>query len=75
MMLEQYSSWYKCSCLANLIGFLGEVIMRIEIGERVEVCYLDFQENFYSVNHRLPDQKMKVLKMKFASGGQAGIIH
>ena len=41
------------SCLTNLLCFLDEVTGRLDRGEKVEVCYLDFQKAFDSVNHRL----------------------
>ena len=41
------------SCLTNLLVFLDEVTERVDQGEEVVVCYLDFQKAFDSVNHRL----------------------
>lgn len=36
------------SCLLNLLGFLDEVTARLNKGEMVEVCYLDFSMAFDS---------------------------
>ena len=41
------------SCQTNLILFLDEITHRLNLGEDVEVCYMDFRKAFDSVNHRL----------------------
>ena len=41
------------SCTTNLLCFLDEITERIDRGERVEVCYLDFRKAFDLVNHRM----------------------
>ena len=40
------------SCTTNLLCFLEEITDRLDRGERVEVCYLDFRKAFDLVNHR-----------------------
>ena len=47
------------SCLTNLLSFLDEVTERMDRGEEVEVCYLDFQKAFDSVCHRLLLKKLE----------------
>ena len=46
------------SCLSNLLCFMDEVTRRIDEGQHIEVCYLDFSKAFDSVNHRLLQQKL-----------------
>lgn len=41
------------SCLSNLLKFLDIVTDKLDKGLQVNVCYLDFQKAFDSVNHRL----------------------
>ena len=41
------------SCTTNLLCFLDEITERLDRGEQVEVCYLDFRKAFDLVNHRL----------------------
>ena len=48
------------SCLTNLLSYLDEVTARIDRGEKVEVCYLDFQKAFDTVNHRHLLHKLEV---------------
>lgn len=48
------------SCLTNLLCFLDEVTDRMDRGEDVEVCYLDFQKAFDSVCHRLLLRKLEI---------------
>ena len=55
----QHGFLKKRSCLSNLLAFLDEVTRRIDEGQRVEVCYLDFRKAFDSVNHRLLIMKLK----------------
>ena len=50
---EQHGFMARRSCLSNLLCFLDEIHQRMDRGEYVEVCYLDFQKAFDSVNHRL----------------------
>ena len=53
----------KRSCLTNLLAFMDEITSRLENGERVEVCYLDFHKAFDSVNHRLLVGKLRAFKI------------
>ena len=46
------------SCLTNLLGFFDVITDKLDRGQQVEVCYLDFQKAFDSVNHRLLDWKL-----------------
>ena len=55
----QHGFLKKRSCLSNLLSFLDEVTSRIDEGQKVEVCYLDFRKAFDSVNHRLLLRKLK----------------
>jgi hypothetical protein len=50
---RQHGFMKKRSCLSNLLCFLDEITIRLDKGEKVEVCYLDFQKAFDSVNHRM----------------------
>ena len=50
---NQHGFMRKRSCMSNLIAFLDEVTARVDRGEDVEVCYMDFRKAFDSVNHRL----------------------
>ena len=43
----------KKSCLTNLTCFLDKITKRLDEGQEVEVCYLDFSKAFDLVNHRL----------------------
>jgi ribonuclease P/MRP protein subunit RPP40 len=56
---EQHGFVKKRSCLTNLISFLDDITERLDRGEPVEVCYLDFQKAFDSVNHRLLMLKLR----------------
>ena len=51
------------SCLTNLLSFLDEVTQRLDEGQRVEVCYLDFRKAFDSVNHRLLIHKLRSMRL------------
>ena len=55
------------SCLTNLLVFLDEVTRRLDEGQQVEVCYLDFSKAFDSVNH-------KMLKLKMLNLGIVGKV-
>lgn len=46
----------KRSGFLSKISFLNKVASRLDKGKRVEICYLDFQKAFNSVNHRLPSK-------------------
>ena len=59
MSADQHGFRRRRSCLSNLLCFLDEVTRRIDRGEEVEVCYLDFQKAFDSVNHRLLSAKLE----------------
>jgi hypothetical protein len=50
---NQHGFTKKRSCTSNLLCFMDEITRRIDRSERVEVCYLDFQKAFDTVNHRL----------------------
>ncbi|MGL5707265.1 MAG: RNA-directed DNA polymerase, partial [Aeromonas sp.] len=41
------------SCLTNLLSFMNEVTCRLDEGQEVEVCYIDFSKAFDSVSHDL----------------------
>ena len=53
----------KRSCLTNLLAFLDEITDRLDQGDEVEVCYLDFQKAFDSVNHRFLLLKLEALRV------------
>ena len=57
--LRQHGFTRGRSCLSNLLAFLDEVTTRLDNGEDVEVCYMDFRKAFDSVNHRLLLMKLK----------------
>ena len=48
------------SCHTNLLPFIDEITRRLDRGDRVEVCYLDFRKAFDSVDHRLLIRKISV---------------
>ena len=50
---HQHGFRARRSCTTNLILFMEEVTKRLDQKQEVEVCYLDFQKAFDSVNHRL----------------------
>jgi ribonuclease P/MRP protein subunit RPP40 len=60
---EQHGFVKKKSCLTNLMSFLNEITKRLDKGETVEVCYLDFQKAFDSVNHRFLMKKLTTFKL------------
>ena len=56
---EQHGFTKNRSCLTNLLTCLDEVTNRVDNGEQVEICYLDFRKAFDSVNHRLLLAKLR----------------
>lgn len=44
MIAEHHGFCRKRSNMTNVIGLLDEVTSRIDKGERVKFCYLDFQK-------------------------------
>ena len=49
------------SCLTNLLVFFDHITQKLDDGEEIDVCYLDFQKAFDSVNHQLLIKKLKSL--------------
>ena len=49
----------KRSCLTNLLSFMEEVTKRVDEGDLIDVCYLDFSKAFDSVSHHLLFQKLQ----------------
>ena len=49
------------SCLTNLLAFFDQVTQLLDEGKEVDVCYLDFQKAFDSVNHELLIWKLRSL--------------
>lgn len=43
-IMEQHGFWRKNSCATDLVGFLDDVAGELNGGEKVEVCFLDFQK-------------------------------
>lgn len=80
---QQHGFIRKKSCLSNLLCFLDEITKRIDKGQRVEVCYLDFQKAFDSVNHRFLLAKLESFQLgkgligwieKFLVGRQINVV-
>jgi hypothetical protein len=63
MSAKQHGFVKGRSCLTNLLLFLDEITSRLDKGEKVEVCYLDFQKAFDSVNHRFLLLKLRAYKI------------
>lgn len=55
------------SCTSNLLCFLDEITDRLDKGEKVEVCYLDFRKAFDVVNHRLLLMKLGAYGIEVAT--------
>ena len=51
------------SCLTNLLAFFDRVTQLLDEGKAVDVCYLDFQKAFDSVNHELLIWKLRDLNI------------
>ncbi|XP_063615673.1 uncharacterized protein LOC134788783 [Penaeus indicus] len=61
--IRQHGFVKRRSCQTNLICFLEEVTSRLDRGEEVEVCYLDFRKAFDSVNQRLLLLKLRNFRL------------
>jgi ribonuclease P/MRP protein subunit RPP40 len=59
LIASQHGFTKRRSCTTNLLCFMDEITGRLDKGERVEVCYLDFRKAFDSVNHRLLLRKLR----------------
>ena len=60
---QQHGFMRNRSCLTNLLSFLDEITSRMDKGEQVEVCYLDFRKAFDSVNHRMLVAKLEYFQL------------
>lgn len=60
---QQHGFVRKKSCLTNLLCFLDEITKRLDQGQSVEVCYLDFRKAFDTVNHRLLLHKLHAFSL------------
>jgi len=45
-------------CFTNLITFYDKVTCSIDVGQAVDIVYLDFSETFYMVSHSLLLEKL-----------------
>src|SRR5215813_8712498 len=55
----QHGFRQKQSTLTNLINFYEEVIRELDLGNKVDVAYLDFQKAFDKVSHFMLATKLK----------------
>lgn len=59
MIVQQHGVWWRNSCPTKLISLPDKVTGRMDRSERVEVCYLNFQKTFDSVNREQLEQNAK----------------
>jgi len=56
---SQHGFGRRRSCLSNLLATLDFVVMEIDLGRSVDLCYFGFANAFDVVNHRLLLAKLK----------------